>query len=371
MLARCLMLLVFMTAPETSEPGRPLSAASDAEIPPPVLPLEFTPPSEPSDAQPSDAEAPNPNTSPPPNKGGAAGFSMMGGGPGGGPPGYSAVWYPSRPASPSGQDFSLVRQQLNIGAPLWADDGRRLMLNAGVRHVAFFTDVLFPDSGQPFPGELWNVNLGANYHHRFANGWSGSVGVNFGSASDKPFHSIDEMFVSFLGFVRIPTRNERDAWLVSLMYSPVGNFNFPIPGLAYSWNPNPQWSANIGLPFFLTYKPNDDWTLSLSYIPVTNVSARATVRLHERLHAFGGFEWLYEAYFLADRDIDRERFIAFEKRLLAGVRWDIAPKASWDVNAGYAFDRDYGFGENQLGDLSNQVTISNGPFLGTQLRMRF
>lgn len=251
------------------------------------------------------------------------------------------------------------------------EDGRRLTLNASVRNTLFFTDALFPDSGQPFPNELWNISLGVNYHHQFENGWTGSVGLTVGSASDKPFHSIDEMQFGALGFTRIPVQNERDVWLLSVMYSPVSNFNFPIPGVAYSWNPSPEFSMNIGLPFFLTWKPNEDWTFNLSYIPVTNVNARATYRIAESLFTYGGFEWLYEAYFLADREVRNDRFIAFEKRLIGGLRWDITSKASFDINAGYAFDREYGIGQNQLGNLSDQVSISSGAFLGTQFRVRY
>lgn len=51
-----------------------------------------------------------------PPKGLPPGVGMgMGGGLGGGPPGYWATLYPSRPVLGTNNDFSLVRQQMNIG----------------------------------------------------------------------------------------------------------------------------------------------------------------------------------------------------------------------------------------------------------------
>jgi hypothetical protein len=353
MSTRCVFFLLFAVCPViplyAEEPPTRLEEASADNIAPPPSP---------------------PPQGPPPGMGIGMGMGM-GMGPGGGPPGYWATWYPSRPVSGSNDDLGLIRQQANIGAPIWVEDGRRLMLNASVRNTSFFTDVLLPDSGRPFPNELWNISLGVNYIHQFENGWTGSLGLNFGSASDKPFHSIEEVQLGALGFVRIPVKNDRDAWMFSVFYSPTSNFNFPIPGIAYSWNPSPAFSMNIGLPFFLTWKPNEDWTLNLSYIPVTNVNARVTYRVAERIFTYGGFEWLYEAYFLADREDRNDRFIAFEKRLITGLRWDLASKASLDINGGYAFDREYGIGQNQIGNLSDRVTISNGVFLGAQFRVRY
>ena len=117
--------------------------------------------------------------------------------------------------------------------------------------------------------------------------------------------------------------------------------------------------------------PNEDWVLNITYIPVTNVNARATYRIAESLFVYGGFEWLYEAYFLADRENRNDRFLAFEKRLIGGLRWNLPAKCSFDVNAGYSFDREYGIGQNQLGNLSDQVNVAPGAFVGANLRMRF
>jgi hypothetical protein len=305
---------------------------------------------------------------------GGRGMSGMGvGGPGMGGPGYGATWYPSRPVSGSapGEDLGLVRQNLSGGWPVWRSGGDALMLTAGVRNSMFFTDAILPDSHQPFPAELWNVHLGTNYMHRFDNGWSGMLGVNFGSASDKPFHSLDEMNVGFMSFLNIPVWDHRDAWRFMLMYSPVGNLNFPLPGAAYQWNPSDAFHASIGVPFSIVWRPVEDLTINLSYLPLTTVNARATYRLAGKVFVYSGFESLQEAYLLADRENAKDRFMGFEKRLLGGVRWDVWQHTTLDVNAGYAFDRYYGVGQNRIGNLHDQIDIAPGEFLSTSLRVRF
>ncbi len=194
---------------EAAPPGwAPPEGLTGDAAPPASAPLEFPPPAQRKDAPATDG-VPGFGLAGPGMGGlgmggfGMGGFGMGGLGQGGfgpGGPGYGATWYPSRPASASGPDgeLGLVRQSLSAAAPVWRDGGDLVLLSAGVRNSMFFTDAVLPDSHQPFPSELWNVNLGSIYVHKFQNGWSGALGINFGSASDKPFYSINEMNVGFM-----------------------------------------------------------------------------------------------------------------------------------------------------------------------------
>ncbi len=306
--------------------------------------------------------------------GGTMGGSGMGGGiggPGMGVPGYRATWYPAGSVSNSMADIGFVRQNFSGAFPVYKKDGDTVLMTAAVRNTLFFTDAILPDSHRPFPNELWNINLGMMYLHKFANGWTGGLSTTFGSASDKPFHSINEMNVGFFGFLQVPAKNDRDSWMFSLMYSPIGNLTFPVPGIAYSWKPSNDLYLNIGIPFSIMWRPFEDLTLNFSYIPITNINARASYRLTDGLNLYGGFEWLNEAYFLADRMEQRERFLAFEKRLVSGIRWDIWRYAALELNAGYAFDRYYGEGQNQISNLRNRVDIDPGAIVGANLLVKW
>jgi hypothetical protein len=301
--------------------------------------------------------------------GGFGGVGLGGGAVGG--PGYSAVFYPSRPVSGQGSDLTLVRESLGGAVPVWKQDGDLLLATAGVRNDLFSTSAVLPDTHRPFPSTLWSINGGLTFVHQFSGGWTGGLMTNFGSASDKPFHSIDEMSVSMAGFLRVPARNDRDAWMFSLMYSPVGLLNFPIPGVAYLWNPSDQLRMSIGLPFSLAWQPTEDLAVSLAYVPLTNVRARVTYRLVEHVYMYGGFEWLNESYFLADRPDVKDRFFGFEKRLIGGVQLTLWRNALIDLNSGYAFDRYYAEGTNQNSGLHDRVDIAPGAFLAGSLRLRF
>jgi hypothetical protein len=285
--------------------------------------------------------------------------------------GYGVAWYPSRGVSGSGEDFGLVRQDVSAAVPVWRKDGDMVTFSAGVRNSRFSTDATLPESHRPFPDELWNVRFGTNYMHGSATGRSYGVSVYFGSASDKPFHSLDEMNIGFLAFLQVPARNERDAWRFLLMYSPVGTFNFPIPGVAYLWNPSDRFRASLGLPPMLWWRPRADLTVTASYVPLAIVNARVTWRAVDGVFLYAGFESLHEAYYLADRQDRDDRFMGFERRLVGGVRWNLGRRAALDLNGGYAFDRYFGVGENQFRDLRDQIDIDPGPFISTSLRLRF
>ena len=307
---------------------------------------------------------------------GMEGFGMGGpgmGGPGMGGPGYSATWYPTRPVTngPTGTDLGLVRQSVTGMIPMWKDGGDAVMLMANVGNSSFHTDAVLPDSNRAFPKELWNISVGMMYMHKFENGWTAGGGVNFGSASDKPFYSLNVMTVGFNAFLQMPSWNDRDFWKFSLMYSPVGTLNFPIPGVAYMWNPSDSFHMSIGMPFMVMWKPVEDLAINLMYVPLTNVNARATYRLADGLFIFGGYEWVQEAYLLADREDQKDRFMSFEQRLISGIRWNVRQHATFEFNAGYAFDRYYGIGQNQIGNLRDKIDIAPGAFIAASLRVRF
>jgi hypothetical protein len=306
----------------------------------------------------------------PDGMGGLGGMGGMGGIGGGGGPGYSAVWYPSRGVE-SGGSLGMVRQRINGGLPIWMDGPNTVLVTASLGNTMINTDARLPVSGLAIPNNLWNINLGLNYFRKFDNGWTGGAIFGFGSSSDLPFQSTREVALSFIGFLSMPARNDRDSWRFSLMYSPLGVLDFPIPGIAYLWNPSDKLSVSIGLPLSITWKPTDDWTLNMTYIPIATVNARSTYRVSDVVQCYGAFEWLNEGFFLAGRNDIRERFIGLEKRLVTGVMVQPFEQLTFDVSAGYAFDREIGLGQNQGISLQDSIQIKSGAFLGAALRLKF
>ncbi len=312
-----------------------------------------------------------PETKPPSGKRDNLMGGGIGGG-GGGPPGYDLTWYPSRSLSNQLGELGLVRQGLNVGMPMWrGEDGNMLLGSVGVRNTLFQTNATLPDTGRPFPKQLWNLSFNANYLHRFESGWTGMLLAGFGSASDRPFESIREVTATLGGFVMIPVADGRDRWQVGLIYLYGGAVNFPLPILSYQWNPSDRLKVGIGLPFSVNWRPADDWEFQASYVPLLNINARLTHTLTPGVQVYGGYEFGSESYLLADRANTRDRFFGFEQRVVGGGRWEVGKVLTVELNGGYGFGRYYGEGENQLGTLRDRVDVKPGPFLGLKVGVRF
>jgi hypothetical protein len=265
-----------------------------------------------------------------------------------------------------------LRQNLSAGMPVWKQEGDSVIVTLGIRNSLYDTNAIFPESGMLFPEELWNINFGTMFLRRFDNGASGMLTFNFGSASDQPFASIDELTFGFIGLYQTPASNERDKWQYMLFYSPVGNFNFPVPGIAYQWNPNENLQMAIGLPFTLKWRPAERWLIELNYLPVLTITAKASYEWAEHRWLYLGYESFQETYLLADRSDNDDRFVGFEQRLIGGVRWDVGKRGTLDLHGGYAFGRYFGTGQNQIGGgLEDELDLPSSAFVGANLSLRF
>jgi hypothetical protein len=292
---------------------------------------------------------------------------------GGGPFRYSAIWFPSTSVQGQNAKWGLVGQDLSVMCPVWMDGPNGVMLMGGVSNRLIQTDAILPDTGQEYPGELWNAHFGLMYHRQLDNGWMAGGGINLGSASDRPFGALRDMNIGMNAMLRVP-QGEHNAWMFSLMYSPMSEIPFPIPGVAFNWNPSEQFHANIGIPFQVTYRPTDDWTFEAMYMPIHAIHAKATYRFSEQIRAFASYDWANEVYALADRVDDNERFFMYDQRAALGLEATLVRFATVDLTGGYAFDR-YSYEGSQTSAFNatqiNRVNIGAGPFAALQLKLRF
>ena len=330
-------------------------------------------PAAPGIAGPStDGEAARPR--PDSGMGGMGGFGGMGGPmtPGNS---YRVTWLPSQSVRGQATSLGVVRQDLSASCPLWMEDGDMIAARLNVRSELFDTGAILPDSRRPFPSDLWNVGLGLNGMHRFENGWTAGGMVNFGSASDHPFDKLETLNVSVMAFLRVPS-GERDSWMFSLMYSPLGQLSFPLPGVAYSWNPTDEFSMNIGLPMSVRYRPTQDWTFEASYMLLTTVHTKATYRLCDCAKVYGGFEWTNEGYYVRDSvqptyGTSYQRVRYYEKRLNTGIQYTLGRFCTFDLSGGYAFDRTYTPGSSTGLTGTDRITVSPGPYVSGQVQLRW
>jgi hypothetical protein len=369
-----------------------LAVSAATAQPPPPEPAQTAP----SDAALPTAEQPEVSTgpAPPPNsvdtvtKTAAEAFSSLGGfgaGPGGGlaallsPTLGSAPvratlgfsWFPSEPVRDQPTSLGFYREDFAISAPLWQNERNEWLLSASVHSEEFQTGAILPTTQQSFPDQLVDVRFGTSYRHEFDNDWIAGIGGSFGSASDQPFHSVNELTGGLDAFLRIP-QGEHNAWLFTISYSTNSEINIPIPGVAFLWVPTDYFQAVIGFPFAsVNYRPTEDLTLSASYALLTSVHARATYRLLPSLRIYAAFDVDNESFFRVDREDDQDRFFYYEDRVSAGVQYTLGPRTNLDFSGGYAFDRYYFEGQDLSDSQNNRIDVGNGPYLSAKLLFHY
>ncbi len=284
---------------------------------------------------------------------------------------YTTTWFPNVPVQGQAAQFQMVGQDLSFTHPLWSDTINTVGLTGGVRNRLDETDAILPDTGQPYPANLWDVRLGLMYVRQLNNGWVAGGGLSIGSASDHPFAAIQEMYVGMNAMLRVP-QGEHNAWVFSLMYSPTGELNFPVPGVAFSYNPSPQFHANIGLPLMVLWRPSDDFQFQASYMLIRTIHVKAAYRLTTRLSAFAAYDWSNEEYELLDRPEENDRFFTYDQRVSLGLQMMLLRNWTASLSAGYVFDR-YSFEGTSLFSSSDfdRVNLGSGPFVSLNLGVRY
>ncbi len=286
---------------------------------------------------------------------------------------YQGTILPSQPVQGQPTFLGFSRQDVNLAAPIWQDEVNEWAATANVRAEFFQTHAILPNTLQPFPEDLYNIRFGTSYRHQFDNDWVGGASVSLGSASDKPFSTINELVGNVSAYLRVPS-GERNAWLFSLNYSTTSEFlpGVPIPGIAYFYNPCDWFQATIGFPFAtITLKPREDLTFNFSYAPLTVIHMKASYRILPPLSIYAGLDWDNEGYFLASRFDNRERFFYNDQKASLGVQYKVSENVKLDLSGGYEFNRYFFEGRNYSDRHFNRVDVGDGPFAAFKVAIQF
>jgi hypothetical protein len=367
----------------------PLSgpAQERADVPPdPAPPALILPP--PTEAPPTPGSVPPSPPAPatPPPDGQSAGVAPFSAGPfAAGPFGaglgrdfrpstyraaYGVTWFPEAPVAGQNTTLGFVRQDFAATVPLWHDDCNDLAATVRVRNEVFDTGALLPNSTRPFPDQLWDVRFGGTYRHLFENGWIAGGGLGLGSSGDAPFEYTRDFTANVNGFLIIP-QAERNYWLFTLSYSSNSDLPFPVPGVAFVWQPTDYFRAQFGLPFMVMYRPTDDLQFDASYMLLYTFRARATYRITPWLRAYVGYETGDEAYPLSDRTVDRDRLFYYDQEVVTGLQFPLGRQASLDLTGGYSFDRFYFEGQHLSDSTGNRLDVGDTLFLSLRFQTRW
>ena len=287
---------------------------------------------------------------------------------------YRIQFYSDERVEGQNTRLDLTQHNVTLVTPLFQNSTHEFAMSARLRYQDYDTAARLPDSGQRLPDELFDARAGLSYRHKFANEWILGGSLTVGSASDKPFHSEDELSVRASALLRVPS-GQRNAWLYSLTYaSDVEIFNMrhiPIPGIAYLYAPSDMFKAVIGFPFMsVEYKPFETLTLEAAYFPVRTVRARATWAIFRPLRVFVGFDADHDTYYLADRGDKNDQLFYYEKRITGGMRFDLR-HVGVEITGGYVFDRFYFEGERYSERNENRFNVDDGTFISGRLSFRW
>ncbi len=288
---------------------------------------------------------------------------------------FRETYYPDERVRQQGTELKIFEERGGLFFPIWQNATDELSFSGSVRYQELDTGntpAILPGAQVQLPGDLWEIKFGPTYRHKFDNGWIAGLNVTVGSASNRPFHSIDEVTARATAFLRVP-QGERNAWIFTLNYSNYSEYfaGLPVPGIDFLYSPNDNFTLVFGFPFTsLEWKPFEKLTLQINYVPVRTVKAKVTYEIFRPLRVWAGFDWDDDWYLRANRTDTGDRLFYYEKRITGGIRFDLR-HVGFEVSGGYAFDRFY-FEANDYHDRNeNRIDIHSGPFVIGKISLRF
>ncbi|MBN2376840.1 MAG: hypothetical protein JXD22_10580 [Sedimentisphaerales bacterium] len=286
---------------------------------------------------------------------------------------YQIEHFFSRDIKGQESDIRWTQQELDILIPLKQNDVSEWALLSELNIIDIDSNAVLSDTLEKLPSHLWSMALGGAYRRRLNNDWIAGAQLTIGSTSDKPFDSAEELVVNALGTLQIP-HGPRNAWLLMLQYSNNREFlqNVPIPGVAYLWQPDRTFRALLGIPFaMIHWEPATRWSVDASYMIPRTIRAKIQYEITNNVSLYSGFTWQNQRFFRADRPDDDERLFFYDKRVLAGLQWQLTEQLLLDLQAGFAFDRFIFEGQDYSDRSHNRINIQNGCFFGIQNQIRF
>lgn len=286
---------------------------------------------------------------------------------------YQVEHFFARDVQRQKSDLGWTQQEMDMLVPLKQDETSEWALIGGLHVIDIASNALLPDTQEKLPDHLWDMNLGGLYRRRLQNYWIAGARLTIGSASDKPFDSSEELVVNALGTLQIP-HGKRNAWLLMLQYSNNREFlqDVPIPGVAYLWQPQQTLRTVVGIPFAMVHwEPATRWSVDASYFIPRTIKANIQYEFIENFHLYTGFAWQNQRFLRTDRRDDDDRLFFYDKRVLAGLQWQITEQLSLDLQAGFAFDRFLFEGEDYGDRGDNRIEIQDGCFFGIQNLIQF
>ena len=270
----------------------------------------------------------------------------------------------------TGDDFELLEENLSFRYGAILEEDRELYVTVDATAIQLDTSAIFDESGAPMLDDLYNVGIGAVYRQTVHEDWRVGGQLRIGSASDKPFNSLDEMYLQGLAFLQIP-HLEYTSWIMALAVNT--HLEIPVfPAIGYSFPVSRQALAVVGLPFFgAAGKFTDEFGFRFIYWPVRNLDISLDYQITDWARPYTGFRWRGRYFARADRADDDERIRLEDMQAFVGTVFDVTENVALDARAGYVFGRQVGEGDGFEDQRDNNFRVDDTWFISARLGLRF
>ena len=261
---------------------------------------------------------------------------------------------------------STIREgKISMATPIWSSHGNAItfFLSGGTIDLSEQRNF---DTGLKTPRQLNRIDFGGQYSKVLENKRMVGAKVTAGSASDKAFHSQEEMTFSMNSFYTYPgSKDTQWIWTVFLSNNnPIANY-VPIPGFIYLYK-NQGFTGMFGLPFFsMQWTPAEPWVFSLSYF-ITNLKMIASYGFRDNVQVFGGFSINQQSFLRKDREDEQDRLFFNDKRLFTGFKSPMTKDISGEIQGGLSFDRSLQEGK-RFNDVESEADFGKSFYLSVGL----
>ena len=286
---------------------------------------------------------------------------------------YEGEYSPDQKVEGQPTDLGYSSHGVIWSTPVWQNQKHEVGFHGRLYAMDVRTEAILPDSGLAFPGNLYDIRFGGTYRYKLDRGWILGGELTLGSPSDKPFNSYDDTSVNATATL-MTVQQKKHYWLFLVNYSNTRDFlaDYPIPGVAYAYQPDNNLQLLLGLPLASAYwKPTPETTLRGLYIYPRTIIIYAGYSVLKWMEVYTGFDWTHQRYFLYERQDSKDRFFFYQKELKLGLKFSLPKGFVVDFSGAYAFDRLWFEGNDWDDRDQDRVDVENGPLVRLGVSWRF
>lgn len=266
---------------------------------------------------------------------------------------------------------SLMKNGGSIAFPILKSSRDTVSLSLSGSDLYLGSPVVL-DTGFPVPVNLYRMEFGSQYNHRYSGGSSLGFRASVGYAGDEPFQNPNDVTYSVNANYGLPGGSERSYWLFSIFFSnnsPIGNY-VPIPGLDYLYRTE-KFTGMFGFPVTsIQWTPVYPWSFSASIFG-PSVQVEAGYGTIEHLQFFTGYNWGMDSYLPSQRDNSLYRLTIQEMKVGSGFRMLLGQSFLAEVQGGWAFARYIYMGQSLFDDSGGLANLDDDWYVTWSLKAKF